>query len=119
MDGYRFGQRHAVPKPGDHKGRPYSGNVGGRRLCPPRRYAIQFVLSCSATLATPALAQASSLVWLDPLTPTAPMVSLPTLIGTPPPSAITSASWRCAARSAPSLVCCAHSSDGRRNVRAV
>ncbi len=26
---------HAVREPGDHKGRPYRANVGGRRLCAP------------------------------------------------------------------------------------
>ncbi len=52
-----------------------------------------------------------------PLRPTPPIVSSPTLIGTPPPSGITSASIRC-----PALVVSvsfAHSADGRRKVRAV
>src|SRR5262245_6795235 len=38
-------------------------------------------LSLSATFSTPALAQDSSPAWLLPLTPTPPIVSLPTLIG--------------------------------------
>jgi hypothetical protein len=38
-------------------------------------------LSLSATFSTPAFAQASSPAWLLPLTPTPPIVSLPTLIG--------------------------------------
>lgn len=48
----------------------------------------------SATLARPAMAHFSSPSELDPLTPTAPIVSLPTLMGTPPRSAMTSASSR-------------------------
>lgn len=51
----------------------------------------------SATLAMPAFAQASSISWLDPELPTPPMVSAPTWIGTPPPSARISATSRCAA----------------------
>jgi peptidase S46-like protein len=57
----------------------------------------------SATFAMPALAQASSCSWLDPELPTPPITSLPTRIGTPPPSARMSATSRWAAY-APSLV---------------
>ena len=48
----------------------------------------------SATLARPAMAHFSSPSELDPLTPTAPIVSLPNLMGIPPRSAMTSASSR-------------------------
>ena len=51
----------------------------------------------SATLAMPALAHASSCSWFDPELPTPPIVSFPTSIGTPPPSARMSATSRCAA----------------------
>ena len=73
----------------------------------------------SATLARPAMAHFSSPSELDPLTPTAPIVSLPTLIGTPPRSAITSASSRWAASSGISVVRFAHSALVRPKVRAV
>jgi hypothetical protein len=54
----------------------------------------------SATLAMPALARTSSF-WPPgaPETPTAPMISLPTLIGTPPPIATTPGIWRSSAPS--------------------
>jgi hypothetical protein len=73
----------------------------------------------SATLARPAMAHFSSPSELDPLTPTAPIVSLPTLIGTPPRSAMTSASSRWAASSGISVVRFAHSALVRPKVRAV
>lgn len=53
--------------------------------------------SWSATLATPALAQASSCSCVDPELPTPPIASLPIMIGTPPPKARMSATSRCAA----------------------
>src|SRR5579871_5912887 len=67
----------------------------------------------------PAFAQASSFGCppTAPLRPTPPIVSSPTLMGIPPPSGITSASWRC-----PALlvsVFFAHCAEGWRNVRAV
>jgi len=43
--------------------------------------AQQNYFSLSATFSTPALAHDSSPAWLLPLTPTPPIVSLPTLIG--------------------------------------
>ena len=76
-------------------------------------------LSWSATLATPAMAHFSSPSELDPLTPTAPIVSLPILIGTPPRSAMTSSSCRWAAMSGNSVVRFAQSADVRPKVRAV
>ena len=51
----------------------------------------------SATLARPALAQASSCSWVDPALATPPTASLPTRIGTPPPSARMSVRSRWAA----------------------
>src|SRR5207245_2757122 len=50
----------------------------------------------SCTLAMPALAQASSMGWPPgaPLKPTEPIASSPIMIGTPPPSGITSARLR-------------------------
>src|SRR6185503_1228855 len=53
--------------------------------------------SRAATLAMPARAQASSCSSVDPALPTAPMVSVPIWIGTPPLSARMSARSRCAA----------------------
>ena len=75
--------------------------------------------SWSATLATPAMAHFSSPSELDPLTPTAPIVSLPILIGTPPRSAMTSSSCRWAASSGNSVVRFAQSPEVRPKVRAV
>src|SRR5437773_9799113 len=50
----------------------------------------------SATFAMPAFAQASSCSCVEPELAMAPIVSLPALIGTPPPSARMSATSRCA-----------------------
>src|SRR5262249_58586217 len=76
-------------------------------------------LTWSATLASPASAPSSSPSALEPLTPTAPIVSLPSLIGTPPRSAMTSASSRWAASSGVSVIRLAHSALVRPKVRAV
>src|SRR5262249_7350292 len=84
-----------------------------------RRGSPLLYFNWSATLAIPALAHFSSPSELEPLTPTAPMVSLPTLIGTPPRSAMTSASPRWAASSGISAVRLAHSALVRPKVRAV
>src|SRR5205823_1772091 len=69
----------------------------------------------------PAFAQASSwgCPFGAPLSPTAPIVSLPIMIGTPPPSGMTSLRLRCPKTSLPGSVRFAHSAEGLRNVRAV
>src|SRR2546425_332931 len=74
----------------------------------------------SCTLAMPALAQASSMGWPPgaPLKPTEPIASSPIMIGTPPPSGITSARLRWPVTS-PSAVRFAQSAEVRRNVSAV
>ena len=65
------------------------------------------------------MAHFSSPSALDPLTPTAPIVSSPTLMGTPPRSANSPMSSRYAASSGVSAVRLAHSALVRPKVRAV
>ena len=61
-----------------------------RAAAHPRRLACTSQFRLAATLAMPALAHASSFSPPGaPETPTAPITSLPTLIGTPPPTATT------------------------------
>lgn len=89
LDGsWRVGPRFAV--------RP-----GKLEAAPDRRHRLnggvvrRAYFSCSATRAMPALAQTSSFSPPGaPETPTAPIVTLPILIGTPPPTATVPGIWR-------------------------
>lgn len=77
---------HRARNPGAGSDLSYAGTCEGEPY-----------FSWSATLATPALAQASSCSCVDPELPTPPIASLPIMIGTPPPKARMSATSRCAA----------------------
>src|SRR5580692_7391292 len=92
---------------------------GSRRVCAIPRAPAGSYFSASATLSMPALAQASSLSPPGaPETPTAPIVSLPTLIGSAPCAGTMLSRYRAPAVGLVLMVA-ANSPDGRLMVRAV